>query len=414
MKSRYLQLLLLLAISLAMGACSEEYYGLLYCPGGLDTLMVYPREEVKQVSVIGDEAGMEGMRSLYLGASEGTRSDILLNFDFSTFQDDYPDFPDSLFDPAKIRSVKLSLKRLPLFSADQDSGQHLGIIYRVHALENSFDPQDYIIEPGPAVSPLGPPLNQDFTELNYDDEPRLHLWEEDLIEWVTNRESIGMVVTAAAGSDSGLVGYSSMDADYYEYLFAPSLVVVFHDRTVGNLLIPPSNDTSTFDQVATLPPDMIQLQTGLRSYPVLTFDIPPLPAESSTYVMYDFRLFADSIDSFWAGDCLSLSQINPQVLEEMTGPVLAADLDAASTKLITICPGDQEGETSNQFTSSRYPDWEPAPPSEMHLLITFSPYGSHYYGKSAELYFTQSTFFGRTAEVEFRPVLFIFTCNGGE
>ena len=159
MNRRLLQLLLLITTSLTLGACSEEYYGLLHCNGGIDTLVVYPREEFQYVTVIGDESGMAGMESLYLGSAGGTRSDFLLEFDFSTFRENYPDYPDSLFDLANISSVRLGLQRLRLFRSDQDSADTTGVIYEVRSLANGFDPGEYITAPGPAVPLDGRILN---------------------------------------------------------------------------------------------------------------------------------------------------------------------------------------------------------------------------------------------------------------
>ena len=414
MSRRFLPPLLVLTLSLTLAACSEEHYGLLRCNGGVDTLIVYPRQEVQYVTVIGAESGMAGMKSLYLGSSGGTRSDFLLEFDFSTFQEDYPDYPDSLFELDKIKYVSLGFQRLRIFRSDQDSVETSGVIYEVRSLANGFDPQEYITAPGPAVPLDGRILNQDSAELNHEDEPYLELSEQDLIDWITNKESVGMVVTAAAGSDPGLVGFSSLESDHYGIIPAPSILVSFHDWSLRTLKITPTNDTSTFDKVADLPADMLHLQTGLQSYPVLTFDIPALPAESSKYVIYGFSFFADSIDPFWVGSCLDVSQLAPGMLEAVPEPVLAGDLEAAATPIFRICEGGETSEYPDQFTPWGYPSWEPAPPSVMHLLFTYPKYSMGHHPDDAEVYFSQSTFFGPNVTGFFRPVLLVITCNPGE
>ncbi len=412
MQIRALPLMFLAGICLMAAGCSEERYGLLNCPDGLDTFVVYPREEVQQITVIGDETGMAGMSSLYLGSAGGTRSDILLHYDFRSFREDYPNYPDSLFDPANIRSVQLTLNRMGTFRSGPDSVQTPGFIYEIRSLANGFDPRDYVTAPGPAVPLDGEILNPEHSELDDEDDPSFELREEDLIDWVTNRKSIAMVVTAAAGSDSGLVGFASRGTDPYGDPQAPFLLVDFRDRTL-NLRINPTDDTSTFDQVAALPPDMAHLQTGLRSYPLLTFDIPALPAESSKYVIFGFRFFADSIDSFWVGSCLEVSQLDSGVPEDMNDPVLAANLEAASTSLFRICPGGLSGEDLDFFTTKEYMDWEPAPPSVMRLVFSFrGPFSRQ--GPTEETFFTQSTFFGPNGAPDLRPVLLVITCKRGE
>jgi len=416
---RLLQLLLLITTSLTLGACSEEYYGQMVCKGGLDTLIVYPRQEVQHVTVIGDESGMAGMESLYLGSSGGTRSDILVNFDFSDVISE--DYPDSLFEVSNIISVKLALIRLRRYAVSDDSSSTTGIIYHVKALDKPFDSEEYTTWPGPEPSTDDLILNSDFTELNYRDEPYLKLHPEDLSDWVRNRGTVGMVITAAEGSDEGLVGFASRELTnnyalpplVYGSTVAPTIIVQFHNYPNYDQFfqIPPGNDTSSFESVASLPPEMAHVQTGLRSYPVLTFDIPALPAESSKYVAYGFRFSADSIDSFWTGSCLDLSQLDPRVLEGVTEPVLAADLEAAASDLFRICPGREEDGDPNLFTLSElFMHWEPAPPRVMNVMLTYS----HNWRNDAAVYFTQSTFFGPGAAIEYRPILLVITCNRGE
>ena len=413
MNRRRLHLLLLLSASLTLGGCSEDYYGELRCTG-IDTLVVHPRAEIQHITVIDNEAGMAGMESLYLGSSGGTRSDFLLEYDFSTFAEDHPDFPDSLIDPDHIRSVALRLQWLPDAHAGRDTLTSLGVNFEVRALAGGFEEQDYLTAPGPAAPLDGPLLNGDTTDPDYENWLYLDLAEGDLVDWVTQRNPVAMVVTAGAGSESGLVAFASLEKPHYGYSFAPTIVVRFQDYSVRELLITPAHDTSTFDQVADLPPDMIHLQTGLQSYPVLTFDIPPLPAESSNYVMYGFDLFADHIDTFWSGSCLELLQLGSGVAEDPADPVLAADLAAAATSLLRICPGGEAGDDPDHFRSSEYPRWKPAPPSVTRLLITFSGAFPGYWRSGAGIYLTQSTFFGPNATAELRPVLLVLTCNLGE
>jgi len=296
MNNRTLIFLILLSLVLILGGCSGEPYGSLYCPPGpRDTLVVYPRLEFQQVTVISYrnfDPGMAGMQSLYLGSSGETRSDILVNFDFRDFRWGVPGYPDSLFDSAHIKRVYLSLKRLIPYSSYPDTGEvgrpTTAIIYHVRPLDVPFDPQNYHSWPGPVPSMGGRILNQDFQDLNHSDEPQLRMYTEDLVDWVNNFEKVGMAITAAEGSEAGLVGFASLELTRYNELpplmvgsaIAPTIVVEFQDGSLPNLLIPPINDSSTFNQVASIPPELVHVQTGLRSYPVLAYDIPPIPSGS--------------------------------------------------------------------------------------------------------------------------------------
>jgi len=347
MISRSMFCLLILLLSLLVGGCSEERYGSLYCPSGpADTLVVFPRLEFQQVMVISDTTatadqgpGMAGMESLYLGSSGETRSDILVNFDFSDVISE--DYPDSFFEVDNIRFVKLVLKRLIPYTATEDSLTTTGIIYNVKALDQPFDSEQYTTWPGPAPSIDDRILNSDFTELNYSNEPYLRLYPEDLSGWVLNRETVGMVITAAEGSDEGLVGFASRELTRYHELpplyagssVAPTIIVQFDDLPIYDQFfqIPPRNDTSSFESVTSLPPEMVHVQTGLRSYPVLTFDIPPL---SDRTCVFDIRLriLEDELDPLLMETGLAMYYLDASSSEWSNGPVLEEDLSAAATR----------------------------------------------------------------------------------
>jgi len=143
MNSRSLILIMLLAASLLVGACSDEPYGSLYCPPGpRDTLVVCPRLELQHVRAGFDNngnyyyQGMAAMQSLYLGSSGDTQSDILVNFDFGDWRWN-EGYPDSLFDPAHIKKVYLALTRLrPYSAADTVPTSAPGIAFVVMGLES--------------------------------------------------------------------------------------------------------------------------------------------------------------------------------------------------------------------------------------------------------------------------------------
>jgi hypothetical protein len=415
--------LILIAVALTMGACSEEQYGSLYCPGPVDTLVVYPSPEIHQLTVIGDESGMSGMESLYLGSSGATRSDILLEYDFGSILGNYPEYPDSLFELANIRSVRLVMHRLRPFPEVTDSLSGPGIIYHVQLLDNGFSTEDYIVPPGPAPSLTGRILNQDFSEPNYFDEPYLRLYKDDVADWIRNGDKVSMVVTAAAGSDTGLVGYASLELDTYSLLPplgvgsipAPSIWIRFYDHD-SHFGLPPINDTSTFDQVATLPAGFGNLQTGIRSYPVFTFEIPPLPEGSCATVGMGIKVNSQMMDPMWEESFLFLSHVEAMAFEAMDNPVLAETLQDALQRQFGGFPDSTGNDGTTYFQSS---DWRPYPqypPGIMNLMLNYPDRSLGQYGFSfghPDIYFSQSSFFGPGAAPEFRPTLLIIHGQAG-
>jgi len=418
MNSRHLVLMmLLLAAGLALGACSDEPYGSLYCPpGARDTLVVYPRLDMQQVRVeirgsrVSNEPGMAGMQSLYLGSEAGTSSDILVNFDLDKGSLASPTHPDSLFDEAHIRRVSLNLDRLrPYYSvADTTGTPTLGIIYLVQQLANPFSLNQYETWPGETPESEGPPLNTEF-EVSHSWEPSIRLWVDSFLALVESNEGeIGMVISAAAGSDPGLVGFASRDLTRFELIGplpegsnpAPTIVVEFEDGTIPNLLIPPVNDTSTFHQVAALPPDQVQVQSGLPSYSVLAFDIPPLPAGTCVTGL-GFRLTPVNTSSLWAGECLVTTSLDSTRVSWANGSL--SQLPYWSEVRLSACPVDQPTDRYLGFG----PDTGFVGPlaQVIHMISLFEDYP----GWISEIYFSQSTFHGPGAAAELRPALMIIT-----
>jgi len=404
MISRSMFCLMILLLSLLVGGCSEERYGSLYCPGPVDTLVVYPRLEFQQVMVISDTTatadrgpGMAGMESLYLGSSGETRSDILVNFDFSDVISE--DYPDSLFEVSNIKAVKLTLMRLRPYAVTDDSSSTTGIIYHVRALDIPFDSEEYKTWPGPAPSMDDLILNSDFTELNYRDEPLLRLYPEDLSDWVRNRETVGMVISAAEGSDEGLVGFASRELTRFQEIpllfggssIPPTIVVEFNDYPGSDQFfqIPPRNDTSSFESVASLPPELAHVQTGLRSYPVLTFDIPPLSDRTCVFDMV-FRISEGDVDPMFQETNLGVYLLDKDSSDWSNGPILEEDLSAAATRY----------SNSPFYSTAPYPM-----PEVVRMMFNFDPHPFWH----SDLYFTQSTFHGPTAAPDLRPALVLIT-----
>lgn len=430
MNNRLLIFLFLIALAVAISACSDEPYGSLYCPPGpRDTLVVYPRLEFQQVTVInhsyqGDGPGMVGMQSLYLGSSGETRSDILVNFDFKDFRWGVPGYPDSLFDAAHIKGVYLSLKRLIPYSAYPDTAgvwhPATAIIYHVRPLDTPFESQDYLNSPGPVPAMGGRFLNQDFDDLNDSDQPRLKMYTDDLVDWFENLETVGMAITAAEGSEAGLVGFASRELTRYSELpplnvgsaIAPTIVVEFNDGTIPNLLIPPINDTSTFDQMTSLPPELVHVQTGLRSYPVLAFDIPPIPSGSCIDKL-GFRVSPANTSPLWDNDCLYVTYLDSTRYDWSAGSIMEGVHYWGGRDLFQACPGPQT--IDGYFGSGPEVGYVGPLPEVVHLMFNFpDPTINYRAGGNSDIYFSQSTFHGPDAVPELRPALLVITGRRGD
>lgn len=426
MPGRALKLLLLIGISLALVGCSEERYGSLYCPGPVDTLVVHARTEFQQVSIIGDESGMAGMESLYLGASGETKSEILLEYDFGSILGNHPDYPDSLFTTDSIRGIKLTMKRLNPYSAQYDTTNPASLYYQLHLLEEGFNPEDYVVPPGPRPSYAGTILNRDFHEPNYFSDPSLPFWEpDDVVDWINNGQKVGMAVTAGAESDSGLVGFASSELVHYQLLsslsvgsaIGPTIVFEFEDRSIPNFLLPPVFDTSTFSQLDTIPPGLAHLQTGMRSYPVFTFDIPPLPAGSCSTVGYGFRLYSSEIDAIMDGQDAGLLNLEPSAYSGWENPVLASTIEeSAISPSFYVRPDSTTPDGSTLFQARPSSRSAPVPPEEMHFMLGFGDNsvgigGS--YGSYSDIYFSRSAFHPPGESGELQPTLYIYYGIGG-
>ncbi len=231
---------------------------------------------------------------LYLGEQGGTSSSILVNFDFTDIFSE--DFPESLFTDQNIKSVRLSLTKLKFYgTAVVDSSDTTGnvtsgvtnIYYSVRMLDAPFDTTAF---PGPVPPDQGVELVKGPVDVVYGNEPLIPLYKEDFLAWLAEGGTRGFIISAAAGSDPGLVGFASRELDSYNELadvavgtvVAPNFVVDFDSEDV-NFLMPPVADTSTFDAIGPVPEnpdDRFVLRTGLRSYPVLRFDFSGLPAHA--------------------------------------------------------------------------------------------------------------------------------------
>ncbi len=440
MSCRILFYAAVLAFGIGLSACSDKDEGALHCPSGpADTLLVYPRLEFAQINVTGEsiatpdhDPGMAGMESLYLGSDGETRSDILVNFDFGSVISE--EYPPEFFVADSIQAVYLTMHRLlslVAYSGPNDVGSDTmsfgpmwpGVAYHVRPLASPFVPQDYSAWPGTTPPAFTELLNEGHEFVDYSEEPRIRMPEARFLEWVRNGEPIGLMIQAGADSDTGLVGFASRElttlrevsAIYEGSSTGPSLVVHFSGRG-GALIIPSQHDTSTFDQINELPPELMHVQTGLRTVPLLSYDIPPLP-DDSCLRSYGFRATMAAMAPQWPDECVALSQVDPARVDWSSGTVSATALQDGSLTLMQICSTGPGSKALDFSWSGEKMIGFPDLPETMHLMLNFNdstinrysqPY-DYFIRYQAHMYFSQSTIFGPAAALEDRPVLMLIT-----
>jgi hypothetical protein len=292
--------LAILAIVAVTGCSSEQpnQIGSSLVTDHIDSILVpLTVEEITLYSALRVEnpaVTVDKQEVMYIGERGGTRSGaILANYDFDidfTF-----DYPETLFTEENIKLVKFSLFKVDYYGASEGTGgasQPVDLYYELRAMEAPFDPAAYVNYPVTTPDGIGPFLNSDFSVPNNSDEPFLTLYDSvTILNWIANEDTVGIRVAFGASSDSGLVGFGSLELTHYNELqnaargtvVAPNFVIQFENRPNEPnefLLIAPYADTSTFEQVPEAPagPDGgFLLRTGLRSYPALMFDLSGLP-----------------------------------------------------------------------------------------------------------------------------------------
>lgn len=248
------------------------------------------------------------LETLYMGTAKNTKASFIVNFDFSDIFSE--EFPEELFTLENIKTVKINLTKFLPYKAAGDSivvnpdtgdtttvsvstGQPLDLYYFVNELIEPFDPLDYESAPKD-LPPFDPTIiNLDFQLPNTAMEPSLKLTVSDFLRWVDEGTKIGLVFRLGDLSDPGLVGYASSELTTFSEvpplavgtIPGPDIVVDFASEEV-NLQVAPSEDTTVFEEVDTVPgtaaaaADSFVLRTGLRAYPAIRFDLSALPTNA--------------------------------------------------------------------------------------------------------------------------------------
>jgi hypothetical protein len=307
-----------------------------------ETLVALPLREVTQFSALDiedDKVAFKHHQALYLGSQAGNASAILVNFDFDDIFSE--EFPDTLFTPGKIQTVKFGLQmlkfygnpRLEISGTDTTTFPVPTIVYRVSELAGGAPFDTTLTAPIPL-----PDRELAFIQEGTDaSQPLLSLDKNLFLSWVATGGIRGFIVEAGPGSDPGLIGYGSRNLRYFSQIddvgvgtvVAPRFVVNFGDEEI-NFLLPPMADISTFNDLTTPPTDgagTILLRTSLRSYPALLFDFTGLPPEA--YINRAvLRLTSDTAVSFGNLTTLVVSELDSIYFTEPAGQMTLSQVGA--------------------------------------------------------------------------------------
>jgi len=244
---------------------------------------------------------------LYLGAdSTGNRSSILTNYDFAAL--DHPDSAEivQFLQPDNMLSAEIVLYMLTYYFPNH--GADLGDVdpdtlarywpgsqkyYDVHELTAPFDTLSY---PGPEPSFLTGRVNEFQSEPLPADGPLFVQLDVDIVsQWIADRREVGIIVRQGTGSQTGMLGFASKEMKFGGSTLpqlneAVTLGVALRVRLLQTpdrwptdrqyWVLGPAADVSTWHQVDAPPTDVaegILFRTHLRSYPMLYFDLAPVP-----------------------------------------------------------------------------------------------------------------------------------------
>ncbi len=265
----------------------EPHIDVVLQPLKLETIERYTGKSISEVDL-----PLAEQEVLYLGNQEGNSSSILLNYDFANAYSD--SFPASRWTNDNISWVRLRFLMVEyyghLITPDDGHNKALAKFYDVFELATPFTPDDF---PGP-VPPLldgGVNLNRDYI-LDEAEFLEIELPVAEMINWVAGGQAHGFVVSEGANSTPGISGFSSREMlhpgstliDFDSKTLVAPIIKVHFDHNDSVFILEPTADTSTFDEISTVPVDVVadgfMLRTCLRSYPMLRFDFSGLPANA--------------------------------------------------------------------------------------------------------------------------------------
>lgn len=277
---------------------------------------------------------------LYMGSQGGVASRILANFDFSGVYSEV--YPEAVFAPENIKTVKLSLHKLTHYKGSEVTGQPVDHYYQVRQMEAPFDSLAFtgypnlIEDAGIRDIELSAKPDSAYQET----EPGILLRAADFRNWLSAGQTVGLIIGFRDDSDPGLVGFGARELVRYSEIesvgvgtvVAPNFIVEFNDGTTPRLLLAPVADTSTFEVVPAAPADIADgfvLRTCLRSYPAFDFDFSRLPDD----VLINravLRLTNDQELAFGNNEAIVVSELDSLKLAAAPLAMTIAELDEAT------------------------------------------------------------------------------------
>lgn len=277
---------------------------------------------------------------LYMGSQGGVTSRILANFDFSDVYSDV--YPEAVFAPENIKTVKLSLHKLTHYKGSEVTGQPVDHYYQVRQLSAPFDSLAFTGYPNEiADADIGDLELSANPDVAYQDtEPGVLLRAADFRGWLSAGQTVGLIIGFRDDSDPGLVGFGARELVRFSEIesvgvgtvVAPNFIVEFNDGTTPRLLLAPVADTSTFEVVPAAPADMaggFVLRTCLRSYPAFDFDFSRLPDD----VLINravLRLTNDQELAFGNNEAIVVSELDSLKLAAAPLAMTPTELDEAT------------------------------------------------------------------------------------
>lgn len=300
---------------------------------------------------------------LYVGEEIDTKTMFMANFDFSEAIS--PEIPLEAWTVDNIQSVNLLLKKFAVYATEEEDeeeeagavlaagDQRAGafpdsLIFFLNELEAPFLEEDYLDYPA-VVPPFDPTLiNQDFNEPNGDNEPRILMFDTDVIRWATAGEEVGVLIRTGPATAPGLVGFASEDLTKFSELtgalqvgaaIGPTIAINFASPDTI-ILLRPVADTTIYEAVAPVSETIAEasdgflLRTGLRSYPAIRFDLAQVP-ENALINRAVLSVTNDTSSSYGPEFSVMISEIVAEVMDDPSLTLEAFDL-GDSTKVYPL------------------------------------------------------------------------------
>lgn len=348
-----------LLLALSLGACSSDDPNTVgdslvevELEAMLDTLDVDAPSLYRGYPISDPDKLLAEQQVLYLGEQGGNASSILLRFDMDEIRDEIESVGiplETFAGPDSTVLVSLRMFILKDYAIQDTRVDTLTVTgpdrflwytyYGVYEADESVSFEDF---PGPEPA-TGTLLNTDSTELKESiASAELDLRRADFRQWLLAGGTRTLLVRELAGSGPGLTGYASVDMRYggstlqptadTDYV-GPIFKVEVKNATIDTFLnFEASEDVSTFHEIEPTPAtvdDGFILRSGIRSYPVLQFDLSELPANAFINRAV-VSVYNDTTRSFGTLSSLVVSEFDTEYLVAQGDTLTLDELDAAA------------------------------------------------------------------------------------